>query len=140
MLIESIWQHFKAIPYGGIHMGAVVYIDLVGQLQFFPTLGKPLIFSGVTRISRVSTINAAEEIIAEIMRRENISATDRDFYDLQTRKGGYCFTSSGTNAKIGFVLDRLNIEVNKDKISVGSWSPVQNIPQDFREIFYCLIQ
>lgn len=137
MKIEEMWRLFKSVVYGDNHMGAVVYVDLAKPgFNFFPELGRALIFSGVTNRGRVSTINDAEEIIAKIMNQESINFIDRDFYDLQTWKG-----YEGDEFKPGyFVLDKLAIKQDGNgRLFVEGWLPILGIPENFRELFSCLI-
>lgn len=135
MVLNEIWNSFKAVSYGLQHMGAAVYIDLAqpGYRLLPDEFGRPLIFSGVTLSGRApSTVNDAEAIVAKILAQEKIGHADRDFYDLQTWKGYPRFQ------KGQFILNRLSIE-GGEEIRVTMWNEVKDLSEKFTLLFSCLI-
>ena len=141
---NEFYQSFKAIACGEFHLGAVVYIDLGKEgFDFFPELGRPIIFAGLTSNWRESTINSAEEIVAKISQQEGINigiaagnATERDFYDLQVCKG-YGHIKPGQ-----FELNKLTIKsaFKPGGFEVTGWEVVKNVPENFEFFFSGLIE
>ncbi len=77
--------------------------------------GDQIVFMGMTS-NCTSTINAAEEIVNEIAKREGVHPSTVTFYDLQTRQG-YSHIRSGD-----FVIDELVCQIeNGVVVGILEW-------------------
>ena len=107
-------------PTVGPQYGTVIYA----------IIGKRCVFTGIARLAR-STINAAEDIILAIAKKENIKISDVTFYDLQTS-----VTYRHSPGKFSF--DRIKFSIENGEPTNLYWIP-EACPRDVAEVFSCFI-